>query len=129
MPTAGLDIGIAAVIGAIAGAIAALIAPWAKWGVEKRKRKLLWRKEFIKDCKRIIKKRNFIPELFIESPHYSTLKPYLSDSLQKDIKKRVYTPGKMPTPKQKRESIMKEFRIKKRLFDEINILEKKWGLI
>lgn len=124
-----LEIGVAAIVAAIVGAVASLIAPWANWGVEKRKNRLRWRKGFIHDCKRIINKQRFSPEMFRETSYYSNLRPHLSDKLQKDIKRKRYTPGRKISTKQRGKILMEEFSIKKKLFEEINTLEKKWGLI
>jgi len=117
-----LDIVIAAVAGSVAGTLASLIAPWAKWGVEKRKRKLEWRKRFIDNCKQTIEPSYFRHKSFRETHNYSTLKYHLSDKLQKDIEgDSIHT--------QVGGGRGSENPIRKRLLDEINILEKEWGLI
>jgi len=124
-----IEIILAIVISAITGAIASLIAPWANWGVEKKKKKLFWRKGFINECKRMIGENRFDPDVFRETSNYSNLKPYLSVKLQKEINEKRYTPGNVMSLKQRKELAMKEFFIKKKLFYEINFLEKKWGLL
>ena len=118
-----------AVISAVTGAIASLIAPWANWGVEKKKKKLLWRKDLVNECKRIIGENRFNPDMFRETSNYSNIKLYISDKLQKDIERERYIPGRMLTSEQRKEIGMEEFRIKKELFNEISLLEKKWGLL
>lgn len=45
---------IGAVAGLVSGAIASLIAPWIKWGIEKKKLKLSERKQLLKDVRKII---------------------------------------------------------------------------
>jgi len=124
-----LDVALTILISATVGAISSLIAPWANWGVEKRKRKLLWRKGFINEWKRIISENRFNPDVFRETSYYSNLKLHLSDALQKEINEERYTPGKPLNREQRMELSMKEFSIKKKLLDEITLLEKKWGLI
>lgn len=126
MVTLSLDMGIAAVIGAI---VASLVAPFANWGVEKKRNRLKWRKELINHCKRRICEHGFWPGIFIETSYYSNLKPHLSKKLQEDVKMKSYVPGKMIDVEKRKEITRETFRIKKRLLDEINILEKKWGLI
>jgi hypothetical protein len=125
--TIGIIVAIA--VSAITGAIASLVAPWANWGVEKRKNKLRWRKGFIDTCKRIISKNRFNPNIFRETPYYSNLRPHLSVRLQKEIKEERYTPGKRMDLKEKLEVAMKASQVKQKLLEEINLLEVKWGLI
>lgn len=120
---------LAVAISAVTGAIASLIAPWANWGVEKKKKKLFWRKGFINECKRVIEEGRFNPDTFRETSYYSNLKTHLNDSLQKEIDEKRYTPGKVMSPEQRGELTMKEFVIKKKLLDEINLLEERWGLL
>ncbi len=119
----------AIIISAITGAIASLIAPWANWGIEKRKKKFEWRKEFINECKRIINKSDFNPDQFRETFYYSNLKIYLSDSLKKEVEEKRYVPGSILNREKRIEISLKEFDVKKKLLDEITLLEKKWGLL
>jgi hypothetical protein len=124
-----IEIIIAIVVSAVTGAIASLIAPWANWGVEKRKNKLLWRRGFINECKRKIGEDRFNPDMFRETSYYSNLKPHLSDKLQKEIERKRYVPGKYLDSDKRAKIMMEEFRVKKNLFEEIAFLEKKWGLL
>ncbi|MEK6945448.1 MAG: hypothetical protein AABW63_01510 [Nanoarchaeota archaeon] len=119
----------AIIISAITGTIASLVAPWSKWGVEKKKMKLRWRKELISRCKEIINKNRFNPDIFKETSFYASIKPYLSQKLQKEVEEKRYEPGKVMPREQKIELAEKEFDLKKKLFDEISFLERKWGLI
>lgn len=111
------------------GVISSLTAPWAKWGVEKRKRKLGWRKEIINNCKRIINKRPFYIGMFKETSFYSNIQPLLTTELQQEMKREWHTPGKLKSPEERKSNLIKDFALKKKLLDEINIIEKKWGLI
>lgn len=117
------------VLPAAIGIIASLVAPWANWGVEKRKKKLEWRKGFINDCKRIVDNPDFNPDMFRENRFYSSLKPHLSKKLQEEVEEKRYTPGKVMGRDEKEKLAMKEFKVKKDLLDEIAILEQEWGLL
>lgn len=121
-----IEIIVAIVVSAVTGAIASLVAPWANWGVEKRKNKLLWRKGFINECKRIIGKNDFDLDIFRESSFYSNLKSHLSDKLKKEIKekRKRYILGKRLALNEELEIVEQETKIKNNLFDEIAILEK-----
>ena len=122
---------LAILVSAATGAIASLIAPWANWGVEKKKKKLEWRKSFINECKRMIGKNDFDLDIFRESSCYSNLKPYLSNKLKKEIesKRKRYIPGKRLPLEEELEIVKQEAKIKNNLFDEITLIEKRWGLL
>jgi len=125
------EIVIAIVISAITGAVASLVAPWANWGVEKKKKKLTWRKGFVDECKRIIEKKNFDLDKFKESSLYSNLKHHLSIKLRKEIeiKRKRDILGKRRPLEESLEILRQEQYIKNDLFGEIAILERKWGLL
>jgi len=114
-----------------AGAIAALIAPWAKWGVEKKKNKLLSRKRFLNECRRVIGKRDFELDRFKKSSLYSSLRYSLSIEIRKEIilKKEKYIPGKHRPLEESLKIVKQEQQIKNDLFNEISILEREWGLL
>ena len=113
----------------IANKVISFFTPWVNWDIEKRKRKLLWRKEFIDKCRKTIEVDRFNPDRFKETSCYSTLKLHLSNKLQKEIERKRYTPGSLLSIEKRKEIMMKEFRIKKSLLDEISLIEKKWGLL
>ena len=116
-----LEIGIAAIVGAIAGAVGSLIAPWANWGIEKRKRKFMWRKKLIEDCKDALNVSYDNHKSFRETPLYANLRKLLSKSLREAMEDDSITIQVVGRGR--------EYPLKKRLLDEINVLEKKWGLI
>lgn len=113
------------------GTIASLVAPWSKWGVDKRREKLRWRKGFIQECKRVMKKRNFDLDRFKKSHLYSSLKPNLSPELRKFIilKDKKYIPGKRRPLEEDLKIIKQESKLNSYLLDEITSLERKWGLL
>jgi len=117
------------IIYVLAGGVVSLTTLLINWKIEKKKKRFLWRKGFINECKRIIGENRFNPDAFRETSYYSNLKLHLSNALQKEINEKRYAPGKPLSREQRMELSMKEFAIKKKLFDEINTLEKKWGLL
>ena len=117
------------IIYVITGGVISLITLVVNWEIEKKRKKLFWRKEFINECKRVIGEGRFNPDTFRETSYYSNIKAHLSDTLQKEVDEKRYIPGKVMSPKQREELTMKEYAIKKSLLDEINSLEKKWGLL
>jgi hypothetical protein len=82
----------AAIVGAIAGiitgSISSLIAPWANWGIEKRKQKLAYRRELIGKWRKMIQDvlydyNNRVSDytfrgLLEEHEDYYSLKPHLN---------------------------------------------------
>ena len=126
-----INIILAVVVSAVTGAIASLIAPWANWGVDKRKKRLEWRKGFINECKRIINKREFEITQFRDTSYYSNIKINLSKSLTKEIANHIgrYGHGKRLGLEEELKIVKKEASIKSRLLEEITLLEKKWGLL
>ena len=50
---------IVALIGLAGGAIGSLFAPWANWGIEKRKQKLAYRRELVAKWRRMISWASF----------------------------------------------------------------------
>ncbi len=117
--------------GAIYTIIGGVVSLTIKWIIEKKKSRFLWRKGFIDECKKIINKNDFNLDQFIETFYYSNLKVNLSNSLKKEIetKPKRYVLGKRLGLKEELEIVEKEAFIKKKLFDEISTLEKKWGLL
>lgn len=63
----------AAVTGAAAGVLSSLVAPWAQWGVEKRRERLQSRRKLIKDALSIA-----VPGKQIESPELVTHPSYIA---------------------------------------------------
>ena len=126
-----INILLAVFVSAITGAIASLIAPWANWGVDKRRRRLEWRKGFINECKRIINKRGFEITQFRDTSYYSNIKINLSKLLTKEIANYIgrYGHGKRLGLEEELKIVKKEASIKSRLLEEITLLEKKWGLL
>jgi len=142
---------IGAIAGLISGTIASLIAPWIKWGIEKKKLLLNERKLLLKDVREIIIKEYDENEKFNEMlalnpdstkdkkiypkalSYYDMLQKYSQfqriipflDTNIKDglinakllsLSDRGSKLGEMPLPLVK-------------LLDNINTIEKKWGLL
>jgi hypothetical protein len=119
----------AAIVGGIAGvvtgSISAVVAPWANWGIEKRRQKLNDRRERIKAWREMVKVTNLQRESFRETTGYSTLRPYLTTGLIDEIERTdiniTLTMGGS-TPDRKTQ-------LKARILDEIAAIEKQWKLL
>lgn len=88
---------IAAIIGGLAGILTGLVssflAPWANWGIEKRRQKLMHRKELVKSWRAMIANQISNPETgkwnkraLLERPEYMSLRPHLSSEAEDRIK-------------------------------------------
>jgi hypothetical protein len=116
---------------AVTGSVASLFAPWANWGIEKKRKKLEWRKGFINECKRIINKRDFNISQFRDTFYYSNLKINLSEKLSDriDYHMGIGVKGKRLSLQKELIIVGKEEKIKRDLLEEISFIEKKWGLL
>lgn len=126
-----INIWISAGIGLVSGIAASLFAPWANWGVEKKKKRLEGRKFFIEDCKRIIGKKDFELSRFLDSPLYLTLSQYLKLEIRKEVEKKTdrFSYAKKLTLNEELKLVQEEQLIKKKLLREVAKLEKNWGLL
>jgi hypothetical protein len=130
-PTATMsDTILAAIVGAVAGiitgSIGSLFAPWANWGVEKRKLKLNYRCELIREWRRGLgeltdkafsmdknstyDEHENIARRFVQSGEFASLKPHLRGEVLEFIERRKG--NWIPL-----------------LIDEIGRIEKEWGLV
>jgi hypothetical protein len=132
-----------AVIGLIAGAVGGIAVAWVNWGIEKRKQKLIYRRELIAKWRSMIEMATFAFEHRVPSDHeltfadilereadFFSLKPHLSSKAFEQIESardrsagweyRTRDNKKLPSPYQKTASY---------LVDEIARIEKQWGLI
>lgn len=113
------------IIGLISGAIGSLIAPWAKFGVEKAKARLLNRRRFIHRIKKKIEIEEFDFSEFMNSSEYSVIKEHLSKDTINEIEGISQNKLKIQT------AIRGEGanNFKYILLDAVHELEKKWKLI
>jgi len=121
-----------AIAGLLTGIIGSFIAPWAKWGIEKRKLRLENKKELLAESRTKIVDQGIDNEEFMSTVVYSRIREYLSESLIKDIE-GTYTGGLNSKRTinvvvgSGRNSGVNPF--KNKLLDELTMLEKKWKLI
>jgi hypothetical protein len=106
---------------AVAGLIGVVVGSQVKWGIEKRRGKLQYRREQLLSWRKAIN-NDFNQKGFSEGEIYPVLKPYLSKHLVKDIES-IRCQGTHFL------SLTTGDPIRLRLLDEIARLEKKWGLI
>ena len=116
------DTVIVAIIGLISGGIGALIAPWAKYGVEKYNLRLLNRKDFLQNFRKEIEKEEFDIEEFINSSYYSQIRDEIPQEIRNEIESNIVTLS--PQSRGTRQT-----HYKSRFLDVISKLEKKWGLL
>jgi hypothetical protein len=95
---------IGGIAGLIGGGIVAIIAPWIKWGIEKRKQKLAYRRELITNWRAMIFNVMSVYEevgaetffdLLEKEPHYLSLKPHITTEAFKKLSKADIVPGKI----------------------------------
>lgn len=105
------------------GLFASLAAPWAHWGVEKRKVKMESRKKLLEECRFFATKFPNQKEKFRATSSYSQIKPYLSKKLIQFIESEsiIVVMG------EGRGSGVNHF--SSDLLDEIQKIERDWDLI
>ncbi len=80
---------ISSIAGLISGAIGSLIAPWIKWGIEKRRLKLSERKNLINNLREFVSSENYEYAEFMDSVLYTRIKPFLSKELIFNLEKPI----------------------------------------
>lgn len=76
---------IPAVVGVVTGAIGSLFAPWANWGVEKKRQRLQARRLMVERWRQVLSDPELEQRIFAGSPEYSALRPYLPKKLVNEI--------------------------------------------
>jgi hypothetical protein len=109
-------------IGLISGAIGSLIAPWVKWGIEKRKMRFEYRIKVIDDIRALVKIEPFDRVKIINSSSYKIIKEDLSkstiDELERPINQiKVYV-GHHPIDPERNA-----------ILEDIVRLQKKWKIV
>lgn len=117
-----MEIIISAFIGLVTGAIGSLIAPWVIWGIEKRKRRLDRRQQFIERARAVV---NAVDDRrkFCNHEIYTRLRPYLSKESLKFLDYREIIVN---------QTVRGEIQVdnyKPYILKDILDLEKKWKLI
>ncbi|MCA1566828.1 MAG: hypothetical protein LC803_14525 [Acidobacteria bacterium] len=147
------DTVLAAIVGAVAGiitgSIGSLFAPWANWGIEKRREKLAYKRELIAKWRVMVRdittshntNKEILIKLLQEHQDWYSLKPHLTPNtlsiigipmIDKDVKSLSET-SQLLHKHEKRHShndyqtwtdVALNY-----LIDDIGKIEKKWGLV
>lgn len=114
-----------ALLGFLAGVVGSLVAPWVKWGIEKRREKLKYKRELIRSWREYVN-NHFEWNTFRDTPVFSEMKPFLSESILKQIDPPDFVNGR---PVINLRSPIGRDSIKARLLEEITKIEIKWKLL
>jgi len=119
---------VGAVAGIITGSIGSLFAPWANYGVEKRKQRLAHRRELVAKWRIMLSRLINDPEpgvilgrALLQETDYMSLKPHLSTFIIERIKSATRSTERVGGP------ISTD--IYRHLIEEVNKIEKKWKLV
>jgi hypothetical protein len=116
------DTVLVALIGLLAGVIGSFIAPWAKWGIEKRKLQYQSRKGVVNNVRTFVISKQFGVEQFQRSGLYSQL----SDEFSSDVVKKIANP---PSQLEGEQIATYREEARKLVLSELNRIEKKWMFI
>src|SRR5213080_1807801 len=72
---------ISSVVGLISGAVGSFLAPWANWGVEKRRLRLTQRKTIIDDARRMFSGTPLSREQIRGTIEYAAIRSHLPQEL------------------------------------------------
>ena len=107
-----------AITGLIAGAIGSLIAPWVKWGIEKRREKLSYRKNKLANWRILIESADSYGDI-VGTSVYREIEPYMSENEKSDLNTKAVIIGGPPNIDSR---LSKLLRI-------VTRIEKEWDLI
>ena len=102
-------------VGLIAGGVGFLIAPWFRWGIEKRRDRQRYRRAVIDNARDFFSGPVLTRKNYSQSPAYTAICPYLSEEVTDNVQAHNTTGG--------------ERLIKERILQELLALERKWKLI
>lgn len=122
------DIAIPAVAGLVTGAIGSLLAPWANWGVEKKRLRQIARAKLIEESRAALLDPPQSDEFRI-LPIYSRMRPYLSEEAKNAVEGEFHLHGEVVNivTGGGRHSGVNPYA--GQVLDELSALEKKWALI
>ena len=110
-----------AAAGLVGGIIGTVIAPWAHWGVEKRRQRQTKRRELI-SASRALLTSDMDLKTFRETATYAKLRPHLLKPVRETVEKLKPT-----DPENSNEQ--NEANIKERILEDIARIEREWILI
>ena len=122
MEASTINVIIAGIIGLFTGAIGSLVAPWANWGIEKKRIKHERRIKLIQTWRGIISEENFDRYKFIEDPIYGPLRELLSEKVRENM-------GRPENEIHVTMGHLSQNQDKIALQKEITRIEKEWGII
>ena len=113
-----IDLIVTGIVALISAAIGALLAPWAKWKLEQKKLERDDQIKLMTELRLFLEKNEPKNEDFLSSVNYIRIRPYLTDSLIKDLEDF------------KTQVIVSTFRstYKARLLQEIDLIENQWKI-
>lgn len=109
--------------GLVSGTVASLIAPWVRWGIEKRRARMESRRDLIAEAREYIGSKSFYGAGLTAKPIYPRLKPHLRSDLVEVIENFGQYRDQQDDPTKFPEELRKE------MLDEISRVERKWRLI
>lgn len=124
MEVSTLEVVISAVAGLLSGSIASLAAPWANWGVEKKRMRRQRRQEVIKVWREQIMSDSFSLVDFLESSAYIELRPFIREEVRERVER-----GPHATVIQNKRGRRKIWQGREELLDEVARLERKWKML
>jgi hypothetical protein len=78
---------IAGVVGLFTGAIGSLLAPWAQWGIEKRRKRVERRSALIDNWRKLLAVPEFERAAVLNDPSYGVLRPLLLEEARKRVER------------------------------------------
>ena len=114
-----------AILGFLAGIAGSTIAPWVKWGIEKRREKLKHKRELIWSWRKYVNE-HFDWESFRDTSVFSEMRPFLSEAILRELNPPDFQNGR---PVLHLRSTIGRDTLKARLLEEISRIEKRWKLL
>ena len=111
----------------VASIITGLLAPYVNWGIEKKKIKLENRKKLISQTRTVLIQEDFSGPMFIKSQAYNRIRPYIS----KELDNKIRSPELIEIELSEHGSVVTggyDF-LRQQIYQELNEIEEKWGLI
>lgn len=113
---------IAGIVGLLTGAVGSLLAPWAQWGVEKRRKKIERRTTLIDSWRELLAVPEFDRGMMLNDPSYGVLRPLLTEDARKNVERPanhliVVLDGATSSPD--RDALLRE----------VARIEREWGLL
>ncbi len=87
MSDAVITAAIAGVVGLMTGVIGSLFAPWAQWGIEKRRKRIERRTTLVDGWRKVLTAQTFERKVVLNDPSYGVLRPLLSADARKSIER------------------------------------------